>query len=174
VADIAFTDPAIDDLRRLGPSVAERVLKKLLILEEDACAGPPLGDALTGFRKLVVGNNTWRIVYRVDDSGAVEVCEIWAAGERSDSEVYREATARVQRATQQRPELIPLVEVIARLGRLAGGAQAPERAPEREPVPDWLATKLVYTAGYDRAAVAAMDGPQALACWERYITSPRQ
>ena len=81
VAAIVFTDAAIDDLRRLGPSVAPRVLKKILLLEQNAYAGHPLAKDLATYRKLIVGDNTWRVVYRVDDSGAAVICEIWAAGD---------------------------------------------------------------------------------------------
>jgi mRNA interferase RelE/StbE len=62
---VVFTLAAIDDLRHIGPSAVPKVLKEILLLEQDAHAGFPLGGALTGFRKLVVGRNTWRIVYRV-------------------------------------------------------------------------------------------------------------
>lgn len=172
MAAIFFTDDALEDLRRLGPSIAPRILKKILLLEQSAHAGLPLADELTGFRKLVVGDNTWRVIYRVDSSGDVEVCEIWAAGKRSDAEVYQEASARVAQAGRQRPGLRPLAEVIEKLGRLAGDVQATATAPRAEPVPDWLADRLVHTAGYSRAAVAAMDGPEAMERWEQFITQP--
>jgi hypothetical protein len=48
MADIVFTDAAIDDLRRIGPGAVPKVLKKLLLLEENAEAGYPLGGELTG------------------------------------------------------------------------------------------------------------------------------
>ena len=67
MTEITFTDAAIDDLRRIGPDAVPKVLKKVLILLDSPDAGYPLGGELTGFRKLVVGRNTWRIVYRVVD-----------------------------------------------------------------------------------------------------------
>ena len=70
-----------------------RVLKKLLVLETNPEAGLPLGDELTGFRKLVVGRNTWRIVYRIKATD-VEICEIWA--------VEREVTVRYARGSRPR------------------------------------------------------------------------
>jgi mRNA-degrading endonuclease RelE of RelBE toxin-antitoxin system len=69
----AFTDTALDDLRRLGPDAVPQVLKKVLLLEGNREAGYPLGGELTGFRKLVVGRNTWRVVYRVTDEKHVEM-----------------------------------------------------------------------------------------------------
>lgn len=58
-------------------------LKKLMLLETDVLAGMPLGGERTGFRKLVVGRHTYRIVYGVHESGKVvamtreEAFEAW-------------------------------------------------------------------------------------------------
>jgi mRNA interferase RelE/StbE len=145
MAEVVFTDAAIDDLRRLGPDVVPKVLKKVLILLDDPEAGHPLGGPLTTFRKLVVGRNHWRIVYRLAEDGMVEICEIWCVGARSDAEVYAEAASRVADAADSRPSLQRLADVIDRLGRLAGVAV--EREQRTEPVPDWLAERLVHTAG---------------------------
>src|SRR3954469_4227713 len=119
MSDVVFTDPAIDDLRRIGPDAVPKVLKKILLLLENPEAGYPLGGELTGFRKLVVGRNTWRVVYRITDDKSVEICEIWAVGERADGEVYAEATARVRAAGGDRPEVVRLGQVIERLGAIA-------------------------------------------------------
>ncbi len=145
-----------------------RVLKKLLVLETNPEAGLPLGDELTGFRKLVVGRNTWRIVYRIKATD-VEICEIWAVGARSDGEVYAEAAARVMESGN--PEIANLAEVAVRLGRLAG-LEVPTE-PIRNPVPDWLAEKLVHTAGFQRHVVAAMDAAEALDAWTEFRTRTR-
>lgn len=58
---------------------------------------------------------------------------------------------------------------IARLGRLAGDALA----PPREPVPDWLAHRLVHTAGIPLAQVAALSLEQAVDLWTDYMTTRR-
>lgn len=168
---VVFIDAAIDDLRRVGPSVAPRILKKILLLETEPEAGEPLGGDLTGYRKLVVGKHQWRVVYRVDDPGDVVVCEIWAAGARSDSEVYAEASGRVTAAAEARPELVTLRDTLERLGRAAGAVEAPEETLA-EPVPDWLADPLIHTVGMTRAAVAALDAERAFELWEEYRTSP--
>ncbi|WP_017581974.1 type II toxin-antitoxin system RelE family toxin [Nocardiopsis valliformis] len=42
MAEITFTDAAIDDLRRIGPDAVSRVLKKLLLLAENPEAVYPL------------------------------------------------------------------------------------------------------------------------------------
>jgi mRNA interferase RelE/StbE len=172
MSEISFTGAAIDDLRRIGPDVVPKVLKKLLVLYTDAKAGYPLGGELTGYRKLVVGRNTWRIVYRIVGDGAIEICEVWAVGARADAEVYAEVSARVRGAAQRRPELVRLGEVVDRLGRLAGGVSV-EQQPVAEPVPDWLADRLIRTVGLAREDVAAMDLRQAVDQWTEFTSRPK-
>ncbi|PSK99477.1 mRNA interferase RelE/StbE [Murinocardiopsis flavida] len=168
---ITFTDAAIDDLRRLGPDAVPKVLKKTLLLLDNVEAGYPLGGDRTGFRKLVVGRNTWRIVYRVTDDKTVEICEVWAVGERADSEIYAEASARVKATGASSPDLVRLVTVIERLGGLAGGVEPPAEEV-REPVPQWLADRLVYTVGMRPEAVAALDLRQAVDVWTEHTARP--
>ncbi|HEX7745573.1 MAG TPA: type II toxin-antitoxin system RelE/ParE family toxin [Micromonosporaceae bacterium] len=172
MAEIWFTDAALDDLRRIGPDAVPKVLKKVLLLAEDAETGYPLGGALAGFRKLVVGRNTWRIIYRITEDKAIEVCEIWAAGTRADAEVYREATARLRAAGSTRPEIVQLAAVIERLGRVAGEIET-VRAPTREPVPDWLADRLIFTVGMAREEVAALSLQEAVDRWTDFMSRPR-
>ena len=171
MTDIAFTNDAIDDLRRLGPDAVPKVLKKVLLLESNPQAGYPLGGALTGFRKLVVGNNTWRIVYRIE-AGAVEICEVWAVGARADAEVYAQATERVRAGAEKRPNLIGLLGVMERLGKLAGAIEL-STSPPPEPVPGWLADRLIHTAGIPREEVAAMGLQQAVDRWAEFTSEPR-
>ena len=170
MADVVFIDAAIDDLRRLGPDVALKVLKKIQMLFDDPEAGHPLGGELTGFRTLVVGRNHWRVVYRITTDGTVEICEVWCVGVRSDAQVYAEASARVATVTDGAPELVKLADVIARLGRLAGGVTV-EEPVVREPVPDWLAQRLVHTAGIPLEKVAALNLEQAVDLWTAFISS---
>jgi mRNA interferase RelE/StbE len=172
MAEITFTSAAIDDLRRIGPDAVPKVLKKVLLLADDAEAGYPLGGALTGFRKLVVGRNTWRVVYRITDAKEIEICEVWAVGERADAEVYREARARLHNAGSERLELVPLAKVVEQLGRLAGDITVGQ-PPPREPVPGWLADRLIFTAGIPREQVAALDLQQAVDIWSAYMTEQR-
>ncbi|MFJ8914552.1 type II toxin-antitoxin system RelE/ParE family toxin [Amycolatopsis sp. NPDC102389] len=172
MVEVVFTDAAIDDLRRLGPDVVPKVLKKIMILLDDPEAGHPLGGKLTGFRKLVVGRNHWRIVYRLDENGSVEICEIWCVGARSDAEVYAEATSRVAASAEESSELRRLAEVIAKLGRLAGAVTV-KAEPQGEPVPDWLANRLVHTAGVPPEKVAALDLEQAVDLWTAFTIKPQ-
>lgn len=171
MTEVLFTDAAIDDLRRLGPDVVPKVLKKIQILFDNPQAGHPLGGELTGFRKLVVGRNHWRIVYRVAADDAVEICEVWCVGVRSDAEVYAEASARVAAMADEDSTLAKLADVIGRLGRLAGDVGV-EDVPAPEPVPDWLAKRLVHTAGVPLEQVAALGLEQAVDLWTAFISSP--
>lgn len=164
MAQVRFTDPAIEDLQRLSRDVVKRVLKKVLLLEENPKAGLPLGGPLTGYRKLVVGNRDWRVVYRETADGGVEVCEVWAIGARADDEVYREATARVA-SMPPGPTARTLGEVVARLGHAASPAEAREAD---EPLPTWLVDRLVHTAGLRPADVARMTPDEALQAWTDY------
>jgi mRNA-degrading endonuclease RelE of RelBE toxin-antitoxin system len=161
--EITFLDAAIDDLGSIGPSNIPKILAKLELLETNPEAGAPLGGALSGFRKLVVGNNTWRIVYRVQNSEIV-VCEVWSVGGRSDAAVYDEATSRV--ANTNDPRFATLSDVIERLGRTVKTRSEQVAAPE--PMPEWLRDRLVETARIPRAEVAAMSGPEGLEAWTAY------
>ncbi|GIH69095.1 type II toxin-antitoxin system RelE family toxin [Sphaerimonospora thailandensis] len=172
MADIVFTDPAVDDLRRIGPDAVPKVLKKILLLLDDPEAGYPLGGELTGFRKLVVGRNTWRVVYRIVADKSIEICEVRAVGERADAEVYAEATARVRAAGKGRPEVVLLGQIIERLGAMADHVRVNQPSP-REPVPDWLADRLIYTVGMSREDVAALDLQQAVDLWAEFRSNPR-
>jgi mRNA interferase RelE/StbE len=171
MAEIIFTDAAIDDLRRIGPDAVPKVLKKVLLLVDDPMAGYPLCGELTGFRKLVVGRNTWRIVYRVTDDKSIEICEIRAVGARADAEVYDEAAARVKNAASRRPELRRLADVVERLGRIAGDIAVPAAAM-REPVPEWLALRLVHTVGMAPQDVAALSLEEAVDRWGLFMSQP--
>lgn len=170
--EITFIDAALDDLRRMGPDAVPRVLKKLLVLLDDPNAGYPLGGELTGYRKLIVGRNTWRIVYRVVDEKTIEICEVWAIGARADAQVYAEAASRVALAADERPELLQFAQVIERLGRLAPDIALPEESVA-EPVPDWLAQRLVHTAGLAAEAVAALSLEEAVDYWADFTSRPR-
>jgi mRNA interferase RelE/StbE len=172
VAEIVFTDAAIDDLRRIGPDAVPKVLKKILLLEQNTEAGYPLGGELTGYRKLVVGRNTWRVAYRVTEAKAVEICEVWAVGPRADAEIYAEAVTRVRAAAESRPELASLADILQRLGRAAANIHiaSPVHA---EPVPDWLAQRLIHSAGMAREDVAAMDLQAAVDAWADFMSKPR-
>jgi mRNA interferase RelE/StbE len=91
---------AADDVRALDGAARKLVLKGLKKLEESPeLRGTPLGSKanaqsdLTGFRKLVVGDGDYRIVYQVRSDGTVVI--VWVVGARADDEVYLAAVERV-------------------------------------------------------------------------------
>jgi mRNA interferase RelE/StbE len=91
---------AADDVRARDGSARVLVLKALKKLETSPeSRGAPLGSKsnaqsdLTGFRKLVVGDRDYRVVYEVKPDGTVVV--VWVVGKRADDEVYKTAQARV-------------------------------------------------------------------------------
>ena len=98
MAKITFTQDAIEDLEQLDSSGRRLVLGKLRMLDTNAEAGQPLGSRklvnLTGLRKLVAGNRTYRIIYRVEKDGSVVV--IWVIADRVDDECYELAIKRLE------------------------------------------------------------------------------
>lgn len=95
---IRLLPEAVEDLRELDGAARRIVAAGIEKLRTDPhLLGAPLGSRstsnLTGLRKLVVGNRTYRIVYRVHDANTVVV--LWVIGKRADNEVYELARARV-------------------------------------------------------------------------------
>lgn len=174
--EVWLTDAAVEDLDRLHGAALVWALKKMLLLETSSDAGEPLMGNLIGYRKLVVSDRDWRIVWRptTNDRGGVviEVSEVWAVGARSDSDVYAEMTARLAAAPAS-PALHSLASVVEALGRRAGKvvAQPPYEAP---PVPEpWLVERLVHTVGLDRPDVLEMTSEQAVDAWTEYMLRSR-
>lgn len=177
-AFVRLIDPAVrdlEDLARKNPQALRWSLKKMLLLERDPYAGEELHGDLIGWRKLVVGNRDWRVIWRAttDDTGAivVDIAEVWAVGARSDAEVYREMADRVA-SLPKSPPTLALAEVIDRLGKAATAIQT-ARETFAEPVPDWLVNRLVHTAGLARADVERMTLEEAVDAWTAWSTSSR-
>jgi mRNA interferase RelE/StbE len=98
VAVVRLLPEAADDVRALDGAARKLVLKALKKLEDSpAQRGAELGASaqsdLSGFRKLVVGDRAYRIVYQVRPDGSVVV--VWVVGARRDFEVYRVARRRI-------------------------------------------------------------------------------
>ncbi len=99
MAEVRLTEDAREDLLDLDGAARVLVLKGLKKLQtEPEKRGSPLGSKLSGnlttFRKLVVGDRDYRIVYRIDPDGSVVV--VWVIGRRSDDEVYHLAMSRLR------------------------------------------------------------------------------
>jgi len=179
-AYVRLIDPAVEDLRRLlakDPQIVRIALKKMLLLQRDPEAGEPLLGSLIGWRKLVVGDNHWRIVWKVttDDVGDVTltISEVWAVGVRSDAEVYSEMTSRLAEVGEG--DTSALTEVITLLGRQVDRDElqaAPE--PVDDPVPEWLRNRLVHTAGVPSREVDCLSGEEAMRRWEQHLAGPAE
>jgi len=177
-AQVRLIEAAAHDLTMLvrsDPQIVRQVLKRLLFIEREPTVGEPLLGDLIGYRKLTVGDRHWRIIWRVltDSHGelVVEIAEVWGVGARADSAVYAEMTRRVA-TLPKNPQTIALSDVIESLGRTAMGLRVEEQQ-RREPLPEWLLSRLVYTAGFARREVESLDAEAAMALWERYITSDK-
>lgn len=99
MAKVQLTSDAREDLRDLDGSARQVVLKAIKKLEkEPEKRGLPLGSRqasnLTTFRKLVVGDREYRVVYRVEQDGTVVV--VWVIGRRADNECYELALSRLR------------------------------------------------------------------------------
>lgn len=99
MAKVQLSEDAREDFLDLDGSSQRAVAKGLKKLETDPhLRGQPLGSRpsgdLTTFRKLVVGNRDYRIIYRIDPDGTVVV--VWVIGKRADAEAYELAMSRIR------------------------------------------------------------------------------
>lgn len=99
MAKVRLTEEAREDFLDLDGSAQRIVAKALVKLRTDPhLRGQPLGRRasgdLTTFRKMVVGNRDYRIVYRIEPSGDVVV--VWVIGRRADNEAYELAMSRLR------------------------------------------------------------------------------
>lgn len=179
MAYIRLIDSAIDDLNklfRLDPSVLRKVITKMLILELNTETGEPLLGDLIGWRKLTVGDRSWRIIWRSteDESGGqmIEIAQLWAIGARSDSEIYNEMKKRVASASSS-PKTTALFNVLELFGEKVGDIVAsPE--PMDSPAPKWLLNKLEHSVGLHQDQTRGLSVEQAMEIWEEYIRRPKQ
>jgi len=181
---VRLTEPAVGDLREMlrkgDPQVVRWALKKMLQLERDPECGAPLLGGLVGWRKLVIGDRNWRIVWRVtnDETGSiiVDIAEVWAVGARSDSEVYDEMSSRVATLSDS-PQTTALVGVLTLLGKHGTGLDAtPEPATEAtraSTLPLWLRECLVHVVHLTEAEVNALSPAEAQARWDTYTATTR-
>lgn len=161
-----------EDLRLIGRQDIPAIFKKLRILSTNVKAGYPLGGELTGFRKLIIGAKTYRVVYRVADKH-VEICEIWAIGHRRNDSIYRRAVDRVRTAAITRPELLDVAKLMELVTDLDGVDLIGASRVEADPVPEWLYAKLIHIVGMPTHEVAAMTGAEAFERWNEWICRER-
>lgn len=174
---VRLTEAALGDLllmqRKGDLQVVRWALKKCLLLERDPEAGVALRGGLVGFRKLVVGDRDWRLVWRVIHDASnqiiIDVAEVWAFGARSDSEVYTEVQDRVDQMRGD-PITVPLAEAIEALGKAAYGLEAAHEPTAQQGAPEWLIHALVHVVKMPRDEVERLSAEQAQQIWDGYIS----
>lgn len=115
MAAVVLTSEAKEDVRDLDGSARKLVLNAMKKLETSPeQRGAPLGAKgdtdLTTFRKLVVGDRDYRIIYRVERDGTI--CVVWVVGRRVDSECYELAASRLALYAQDRQQAADLTKLL--------------------------------------------------------------
>ncbi len=112
---VELIDEAVDDLLRYAHSGNLRqFLAKLIRLEDiGKDAGLPLGGSLAGWRKIVVGDRDWRIVFTMN--AAETVATVWVIGDREDAQCYQEATRRLTALGKEHAPAASLAAVLFKL-----------------------------------------------------------
>ena len=105
---VELIDDAVVDLVRYATSGNLALfLKQLIRLEAvGKDAGLPLGGNLAGYRKIVVGDRTWRIIFSTD--AAETVATVLVISDRDDAACYEEAQRRLDAMGAHRPETLSL------------------------------------------------------------------
>jgi mRNA interferase RelE/StbE len=103
----------VDDAHAAPPAKHDSQAKLVRLEEEGPQVGQPLRGDLQGFRKIVVGDRDWRIIFRTNP--AETVATVWVIGDRADSECYGEAVRRVTALGQRQPEVASLAAAIVRI-----------------------------------------------------------
>lgn len=181
-ARVRLTDDAVSDLRRLQKKdlqIVREVFKKMLLLERSPSAGKPLLGALVGFRKLVVGDRDYRIVWRetTDDAHqpVLDIAEIWAVGARADSEIYDEMTQRVNQLQQLgHPQARALTAVISDMGRLYSGVPASPEPATVSALPGWLVQALQENLHLSPEAISRLSQDEAQQLLAKHWGKPTQ
>lgn len=112
---VALIAEAVEDLTGYARSGNLLLfLKKLVRLEQvGEEAGLPLRRGLTGYRKIVVGDRGWRIVFRMSDDGRTAFVVV--VGDRDDAACYEIASRRVERHQGSLPADFSLAEAMLQL-----------------------------------------------------------
>lgn len=98
---IDYIAPALRDLKKLNPSVAREVLRKIEHVAQNPRAtheggyGHPLSGSLSGYFKIKLLSRGLRVIYRLKEVEGAMVIIVIAA--RADGEVYEIAEQRIHR-----------------------------------------------------------------------------
>jgi mRNA interferase RelE/StbE len=100
---VCLTEDACSDLLKYRASGRfKEFLAKLVRLEEEGVeVGLPLRDQLTSYRKIVVGDRDWRIIYQANRDGTEAT--VWVIGDRGDEACYKTAVKRLEAIGDKKP-----------------------------------------------------------------------
>jgi mRNA interferase RelE/StbE len=88
-------------------------------------AGRRLGGGLTNWRKIVVGDREWRIIFTMDPDE--RLATVWVIGDRADAECYAEAQRRVENLAGTHIEAATLAAVMFQLVQAQRAARRSKR-----------------------------------------------
>lgn len=183
-ARVRLTKEAVEDLRRLekkDPQIVRSIFRKMLLLEQSPYAGEPLLGSLVTFRKLIIGDRDYRIVWRVTNDErfrpVLEIAEVWAAGARSDAAVYREMVHRAELLENGEDlETRALADILLEFGRRYAGIEAHAEPSGTADLPTWLtqALKDQLHLSDERISVLTQEEAQQMLAyhWSRPKSSP--
>lgn len=124
---VELIDEAVEDLVRYAETGnLPLFLKKLIRLEDvGKDAGLPLWGDLVGWRKIIVGDRTWRIIFTTDPGDTVAT--VWVIGDRDDARCYEDALRRVQASGTAQPPAASLAAVMFQLSQMQKDAKRTKR-----------------------------------------------
>jgi mRNA-degrading endonuclease RelE of RelBE toxin-antitoxin system len=128
---VGFIDEAVEDLAGyVETDVFPHLLAKLVRLEEvGKDVGLPLGKALTNWRKIVVGDRAWRIIFTTNQEETMAT--VWVIGDRDDAACYELATRRVEALPKDQAHNTSLAGVMYQLSQRQRAAKRKSRGKKR-------------------------------------------
>lgn len=124
---VELIDDAVEDLARYAETGnLPLFLKKLIRLEAvGKDAGLPLGGGLTGWRKIVVGDRNWRIIFTTNPEETVTT--VWVIGDRDDAQCYEDAQRRIRALGKAPPQAASLAAAMFQLRQMETAAKKAKR-----------------------------------------------
>jgi mRNA interferase RelE/StbE len=156
----------IEKFHKKDPQISRLVTKKIIYIAKNPLAGKRLHGDLLNFRKITVGDNHWRIVWRVYESEKrIEYSVIWGVGARANEEIYKIIRKRIAELGDN-PETVKLRDAL----ELMNPKTIKERFKHsREDSIADLQGKLVEVAGIPSELVSKLDVELAKALWRTYL-----
>ena len=124
---VELIDEAAEDLVRYAETGNLPLFPKKVIRLEEVGKDPglPLGRSLTGWRKMVVGDRNWRIIFTTNPEETVAT--VWVIGDRDDAECYEAAQRRVRALGKAQPQAASLAAVMFQLSQMQKATRRTKR-----------------------------------------------